>query len=76
MSQREPLVTRLGTLYVANAEALPLWLQPKLLLFLDRPSRPRIVVGTQRDLNASIRNGLIRVDLGERLLLVEIVLTE
>ena len=75
-SQREPYVTRLGTLYVANVESLPLWLQPKLLLFLDRVSRPRVVVGTERDLAVAMRYGLIRHDLGERLLLVEIAVAK
>src|SRR4051812_11991085 len=43
-SQRAPRVAGLGTLYVANVDALPLWLQPRFLGFLDHAQRPRVVV--------------------------------
>jgi DNA-binding NtrC family response regulator len=61
-----------GTLHVAAIDGLPMLLQPRLLSFLDEARDLRIVGSTAADLAREIREGRLRVDLGERLLLVEI----
>ncbi len=74
VSQRAPRATGLGTLFVANVDAMPLWLQPRFLGFLDGEGRPRVVVAARTDLAAPAREGRFRPDLSERLLLVRIAL--
>ena len=73
-SQRAPRVAGLGTLYVANVDAMPLWIQPRFLGFLDDAQRPRVVVAARLDLGAAARAGRFRRDLCERLLLVRLTL--
>jgi DNA-binding NtrC family response regulator len=73
-SQRATRVTGLGTLCVANVDAMPLWLQPRFLGFLDAGARPRIVVSARVDLATAARDGRFWPDLSERLLLVRITL--
>jgi len=74
VSQRAARVTGLGTLYVANVDVMPRWLQPRFLGFLDAGWRPRVVVGARVDLGAASRDGHFWPDLSERLLLVRIAL--
>jgi DNA-binding NtrC family response regulator len=71
-SQRATRVTGLGTLYVADVDAMPLWLQPRFLGFLDAGRRPRVVVGARVDLAAAARDRRFWPDLSKRLLLVRI----
>ena len=73
-SQRATRVTGLGTLYVANVDVMPRWLQPRFLGFLDGGGRARIVVSARVDLAAAAREGRFWLDLSERLLLVRIAL--
>jgi DNA-binding NtrC family response regulator len=73
-SQRATRVTGLGTLYVASVEAMPRWLQPRFLGFLDGSGRPRVVVSARVDLAVAARDGRFWPDLSERLLLVRIAL--
>ena len=74
VSQRAARVARLGTLFVANVDAMPLWLQPRFLGFLDAGRRPRVVVSARIDLAAAARGGRFWPALSERLLLVRIAL--
>ena len=76
VSQRAQRVTGLGTLYVTNVDAMPLWLQPRFLSFLDNGGRPRVVVASRTDLVIAARDGSFRLDLSERLLLVRIALCD
>ncbi len=71
-SQRALRVTGLGTLYVADVDLMPLWLQPRFLGFLDAAARPRVVVGARVDLAAAARDLRFWPDLSKRLLLVRI----
>jgi DNA-binding NtrC family response regulator len=73
-SQRATRVTGLGTLCVSNVDAMPRWLQPRFLGFLDGGGRPRIVVSARVDLAAAAREGRFWPDLSERLFLVRIAI--
>ena len=64
-----------GTLYVAAVEGLPRVLQPRFLAFLDGDRRGRVVVSEGAALEAEIAAERFRADLGDRLLLVQLVLT-
>jgi DNA-binding NtrC family response regulator len=68
--------TQSGTLYVARIDQLPLLLQPRFLRFLDQEREARVVAATDADLAAAVEGGLFRLDLAERLTLVELVLPE
>jgi two-component system response regulator PilR (NtrC family) len=63
-----------GTLYVAAVDGLPRVLQPRFLGFLDGDRRVRVVAHAGAALEAEIAAGRFRADLGERLLLVQLVL--
>lgn len=65
-----------GTLHVAAIDGLPMLLQPRFLRFLDQERDLRIVGSTAADLAREIRERRLRVDLGERLLLVELHLSD
>ena len=75
VTRRSPRVRGLGTLYVSNIDALPLWLQARFLGFLDGAQRPRVVVSARVDLSRAARAGRFWWDLHERLLLVRIALS-
>lgn len=66
--------TESGTLYVARIDQLPLLLQPRFLRFLDQERTSRVVAATETDLTAAVERGHFRLDLAERLTLVELVL--
>jgi DNA-binding NtrC family response regulator len=66
--------TQSGTLYVARIDQLPLLLQPRFLRFLDQERQARVVAATDADLAAAVERGHFRLDLAERLSLVELVL--
>ena len=68
--------TAAGTLYVATIDQLPLLLQPRFLRFLDQDRKARVVVATDADLVAAVERGHFRLDLAERLTLVELVLPD
>ena len=74
VDQRVSRATGLGTLYVANVEAMSLWLQVLFLRFLDAEGRPRVVVSTRTDLAAAAAEGSFLPNLSERLRLVRIKL--
>ena len=63
-----------GTLYVAAIDQLPLLVQPRFLRFLDQERNARVVASTDVGLLARAAHGLFRLDLAERLTLVELVL--
>lgn len=63
-----------GTLYVASVDALPLLVQPRFLRFLDQDRRARVVASSARDLLRLVEQGEYRLDLAERLSLVELAL--
>lgn len=63
-----------GTLYVGAVDSLPRILQPRFLSFLDGDRRVRVVAGTSVALEVEIAAGRFRADLGERLLLVQLLL--
>lgn len=63
-----------GTLYVAAIEALPLLVQPRFLRFLDQERKARVVASTEEHLAKHVERGHFRLDLAERLSLVELVL--
>lgn len=65
-----------GTLYVATIEALPLLLQPRFMHFLDHERHARVVVSTASDLLQLVEQGRFRLDLAERLSLIELLLFE
>jgi DNA-binding NtrC family response regulator len=68
--------TESGTLYVATVDQLPLLLQPRFLRFLDQERKTRVVAATDADLAALVKRGHLRLDLAERLSLVELVLPD
>jgi DNA-binding NtrC family response regulator len=64
----------LGTLHIANVDAMALWQQPGFLGFLDGARRPRVVVSARVDLATAARAGRFWPPLQERLFLVRIAL--
>lgn len=66
--------TAAGTLYVARIDALPLLVQPRFLRFLDQDRRARVVACSARELGGLVQTGEYRLDLAERLSLVELAL--
>lgn len=63
-----------GTLYVASIDELPLLAQPRFLRFLDQERKARVVASADQRLLARVAQGHFRLDLAERLTLVELVL--
>jgi DNA-binding NtrC family response regulator len=63
-----------GTLFIAAIDELPLLIQPGLLRFLDQERNVRIVASSDRDLLTCVERGHFRLDLAERLTLVELSL--
>lgn len=63
-----------GTLYVASIDELPLLVQPRFLRFLDQDRKARVVASTDDELVTRVERGVFRLDLAERLSLVELVL--
>lgn len=63
-----------GTLYVATIDELPLLVQPRFLRFLDQERQARVVASAERELGAQVERGHFRLDLAERLTLVELLL--
>jgi DNA-binding NtrC family response regulator len=63
-----------GTLYVASIDELPLLVQPRFLRFLDQDRKVRVVASAEQRLLARVAQGHFRLDLAERLTLVELVL--
>jgi DNA-binding NtrC family response regulator len=63
-----------GTLFVGTVDAIPSILQPRFLSFLDGDRRVRVIAGTSVDLQTEIDAKRFRADLGERLLLVQLLL--
>jgi two-component system, NtrC family, nitrogen regulation response regulator GlnG len=64
-----------GTIYLASIDELPLLVQPRLLRFLDDERAARVVASTAKDLWDRVHDGEFRLDLAERLTLVELILT-
>lgn len=63
-----------GTLYVASIDELPLLVQPRFLRFLDQDRQARVIASTDSELRTLVERGKFRLDLAERLSLVELVL--
>jgi DNA-binding NtrC family response regulator len=63
-----------GTLYVAAIDELPLLVQPRFLRFLDQERKVRVIASADNDLLTRVEQGHFRLDLAERLTLVELVL--
>lgn len=63
-----------GTLYVMAIDELPLLEQPRFLRFLDQERNVRVVASSIADLLTLVERGHFRLDLAERLMLVELVL--
>lgn len=63
-----------GTLYVMAIDELPLLEQPRFLRFLDQERKVRVVACSVSDLLTLVERGHFRLDLAERLMLVELVL--
>lgn len=63
-----------GTLYVATIDELPLLVQPRFLRFLDQERSARVVASSNHELATQVERGHFRLDLAERLTLVELVL--
>ena len=63
-----------GTLYVAAIDQLPLMIQPRFLRFLDQERSARVIASTDESLLGRAAHGLFRLDLAERLTLVELPL--
>lgn len=63
-----------GTLYVAGIDQLPLLVQPRFLRFLDQDRKARVVASADQRLLTRVAQGHFRLDLAERLTLVELVL--
>jgi len=68
--------TDAGTLYVATVDQLPLLTQPRFLRFLDQERNTRVIASTDTDLAVQVEAGNFRLDLAERLSLVELVLPD
>jgi DNA-binding NtrC family response regulator len=65
-----------GTLYVAAIDELPLLVQPRFLRFLDQDRPVRVITSADHRLLTRVKHGHFRLDLAERLTLVELVLPE
>jgi DNA-binding NtrC family response regulator len=65
-----------GTLFVTAIDELPLLMQPRFLRFLDQERLVRVVASTDIELPKRVDQGHFRLDLAERLTLVELVLPE
>jgi DNA-binding NtrC family response regulator len=65
-----------GTLYVAAVDELPLLTQPRFLRFLDQERPARVVASAAGDLLVVVERGHFRLDLAERLTLVELELPD
>jgi DNA-binding NtrC family response regulator len=65
-----------GTLYVAAIDELPQLEQPRFLRFLDQDRKARVVASAAGDLLCRVEHGHFRLDLAERLTLVELVLPD
>lgn len=65
-----------GTLYIAAIDELPLLEQPRLLRYLDQACDTRVVASTLSDLLSRVEQGHFRLDLAERLSLIELVLQD
>lgn len=65
-----------GTLYVAAIDELPQIEQPRFLRFLDQDRKARVVASAAGDLLWRVEHGHFRLDLAERLTLVELVLPD
>lgn len=63
-----------GTLYVAAIEELPLLVQPRFLRFLDQERNARVIASTDASLHTRVQQGHFRLDLAERLTLVQLML--
>lgn len=63
-----------GTLYVAAIDELPLLIQPRFLRFLDQERNARVIASTDASLGTRVAQGHFRLDLAERLTLVELML--
>jgi len=63
-----------GTLYVASIDELPLLAQPRFLRFLDQDRKARVVASADQRFFRRVEQGHFRLDLAERLTLVELVL--
>lgn len=63
-----------GTLYVAAIDELPLLMQPRFLRFLDQERLVRVVASTDIELPRRVEQGHFRLDLAERLTLVQLLL--
>jgi DNA-binding NtrC family response regulator len=75
VTQSSPRVRGLGTLYISNIDAMPIWQQSRVLGFLDGAQRPRVVVSARVDLSRAARAGRFWRVLHERLFLVRIELS-
>jgi DNA-binding NtrC family response regulator len=56
-----------GTLYMAAIDALPMFVQPQFLRFLDEPRTVRVFASSAVELVPLVRRGRFRADLAERL---------
>jgi len=65
-----------GTLYVPSVDELPLLTQPRFLRFLDQERPARVVASAAGDLLVVVERGHFRLDLAERLTLVELELPD
>lgn len=65
-----------GTLYIATIDELPQLVQPRFLRFLDQDRKARVVASAVGDLLWRVEHGHFRLDLAERLTLVELVLPD
>jgi DNA-binding NtrC family response regulator len=63
-----------GTLFVAAIDELPLLVQPRFLRFLDQERNARVIASTDTSLLTRVEQGHFRLDLAERLTLVELML--
>jgi DNA-binding NtrC family response regulator len=63
-----------GTAYVATIDRLPLLLQARFLRFLDQECSVRVIVSSDMELLFRVREGCFRLDLAERLSLIELML--
>lgn len=63
-----------GTIYVTAIDELPLLVQPRFLRFLDQERQVRVVASADSRLETRVEQGHFRLDLAERLTLVELVL--